>query len=249
MHTQCQSQKTLLAKAIAKECSCVFLNVQTEMLGDFLLGESEKLAAAIFSLAKKVEPCIVFIDEIDALFTRRNGPHMHDSRKNQISVMLSQWDGFYSNHSNDDEHSPKVIVIGASNDISQIDPAAYRRLPLRYHVPLPDTESRRQILDTYLRHEFCDESVDLYKLANLTQGMSGSDIKEMIKKALSYPMSELIWETRENRDQTTDMLAENNIDEVLPLSVRPLSYNDLVQAHQYLQTNEFTPPPLHAFRN
>lgn len=224
--------KTLLAKAIAKSCNCTFLNLQLELLGDFLLGESEKLAGAIFSFAKKVQPCIIFIDEIDALLGNRNGPFTHDARKNQVAIMLGHWDGFYSNR--EEENAPRVIVIGATNNISGIDPAALRRLPLKYHIPLPDAENRRQIFANLLSHEDYDSTVDISVLANMTQGLSGSDIKELIKKALSYPVAELIEQSFELEQQGISTVPSSNGEQSVLPDPRPLSMSDFIQAKQYV---------------
>jgi len=213
--------KTLLAKAIANACNCCFLNLQLEFLSDYLLGESEKLAGAIFSLAKKIEPCIIFIDEIDALLGSRNNISTHEARKNQLAILLAHWDGFYSN--SEDENDSRVVVIGATNNISAIDPAALRRLPLRFHIPLPDLQDRVKIIKTLLSNEECNETVDISIIANMTQGLSGSDIKELIKKALSYPVKDLI-EKFQNEGYVS-MKAQRP---------RPLCIDDFIEAKKYI---------------
>jgi ATPase family AAA domain-containing protein 1 len=120
--------KTMLARAVAKECGCLFINVQRQVIDHHYYGESERLTAAVFSLAKKLQPVVTFIDEIDALLMNRqsigDASSGSEVRKNQVSVMLSLWDGLTSSEKD------RIIVIGATNLLTDLDPAALRRMPL-----------------------------------------------------------------------------------------------------------------------
>src|SRR3989338_9163503 len=115
----------MLAKALAKECSWNFMNVNISSLVDMYLGESQKLGRAVFSLAHKVAPCIIFIDEIDGLFDARKGnTSKHNAIQMMMSEMLSLWDGIGTNV------TERVLVLGATNRMEDLDDAVLRRLPL-----------------------------------------------------------------------------------------------------------------------
>jgi len=179
--------KTLLAQAIASECDCTFINVQREVLSQFFHGESEKLVAALFSLAEKLAPTIIFIDEIESvLYSRSKKVYSREVNQNQFSLFLSLWDGFVSNTQSN------VIVVGATNLPEDIDAAAMRRMPLRFHVALPTCEERAQILKVLLQHDVISDTFDYVKVAKMTEGFSGADLRETCKRALSYPAHEYI---------------------------------------------------------
>ena len=149
------------------------------MIDHHYYGESERLTAAVFSLAKKLQPVVIFIDEIDALLMNRQSIDGSSSgsevRKNQVSVMLSMWDGLSSSEKD------RIIIIGATNLLSDIDPAAIRRMPLQLHVPLPSPQARNDILQVILRHEPLDSKFSIDEVVRETDGFSGSDLKELCK--------------------------------------------------------------------
>ena len=163
--------KTLLAKAIAKESRAYFLNLQIDKLTNCYMGESEKLISAVFSLARKLKKCIIFLDEIDCILGKtRSGTH-HEVYKRQVSLFLSLWDGFQSS---DDE---QIIVVGATNFPSNLDHAVIRRMPIRFHVKVPDEKARVHILSIILRNE--KHKVDIATLASKTIQYTGADLKEL----------------------------------------------------------------------
>jgi SpoVK/Ycf46/Vps4 family AAA+-type ATPase len=205
----------MLAKAIAKECGCCFINLERDKLKHFLVGESEKLATAVFTLAEKLQPAIIFIDEIESVLSVRN-PYQHEVSHAQLSIFLSKWDGFATSTKN------QVIVIGATNCPDRLDPAALRRLPLRLYIGNPDERSRHEILKVLLRNDNLDPNLDLAKIAHLTTNFTGSDLKEMCKRALQYPVQELI---------------RNIQDGALIPDPRPLEEKDLLNAMKKITIN------------
>ncbi|KAN0003866.1 hypothetical protein ACTFIZ_010029 [Dictyostelium cf. discoideum] len=167
--------KTMLAKAIAHHSNYNFLVINNSMLDSKWYGETEKMVSAMFSVAKKLQPTIIFLDEIDAIVSTREDSET-ETANSKKSILLQLWDGFYSS-GND-----KVIVMGATNRPNSIDYAFLRRLPKRIKVDLPDQAQRKHILQIILK-PYVDANFDYDKIVNLTNGFSGSDLKELCKRA------------------------------------------------------------------
>ncbi|EAS66912.1 AAA ATPase domain-containing protein [Dictyostelium discoideum AX4] len=167
--------KTMLAKAISYHCGYNFLVIDNSMLDSKWYGETEKMVSAMFSVAKKLQPTIIFIDEIDSMVSTREDSE-NETSNSKKSILLQHWDGFFSS-GND-----KVIVMGATNRPNSIDYAFLRRLPKRIKVDLPDKDQRKHILQIMLEYHV-ENDFDYDKIANLTKGYSGSDLKELCKKA------------------------------------------------------------------
>ncbi|KAL6737078.1 hypothetical protein Aduo_010752 [Ancylostoma duodenale] len=168
--------KTLLAKAVARAAGCRFINLQVSNLTDKWYGESQKLAAAVFSVAQKFQPTIIFIDEIDS-FLRDRQANDHEATAMMKAQFMSLWDGFSS--TND-----QIIVMGATNRPQDVDPAILRRMSARFPVPVPSEKQRAQILKVILREERLADDVDLQKIAAMGVGLSGSDLKEVCRLAV-----------------------------------------------------------------
>ncbi|KAM9981486.1 hypothetical protein ACTFIY_003803 [Dictyostelium cf. discoideum] len=167
--------KTMLARAISHHSGYNFLVIDNSMLDSKWYGETEKMVSAMFSVAKKLQPTIIFIDEIDSMVSTREDSESETSNSKK-SILLQHWDGFYSS-GND-----KVIVMGATNRPNSIDYAFLRRLPKRIKVDLPDKDQRKHILQIMLK-PYVEEDFDYDKIANLTKGFSGSDLKDLCKRA------------------------------------------------------------------
>ena len=148
--------KTMLAKALAKESGATFINVAISVLTNKWFGESNKLVAGLFSLARKTQPCIIFIDEIDSFLRERmKGDHeatammkaefmtytnlYHRLQPNQLTLFCRLWDGLLSSED-------RIMVLGATNRPNDIDSAILRRMPKRFAVRLPDASQRKRIL-------------------------------------------------------------------------------------------------------
>ncbi|CAG0917987.1 unnamed protein product [Notodromas monacha] len=168
--------KTLLARATASESGMQFINLQVSILTDKWYGESQKLAAAVFSLAVKIQPCIVFIDEIDCFLRTRTG-FDHEATAMMKSQFLSLWDGIAT------RNDCMVVVMGATNRPSDLDSAILRRMPCVFRVNLPNQPQRESILRLMLRNESVSDDVNLETLAGRTDGFSGSDLYELCRTA------------------------------------------------------------------
>ncbi|KAL9058427.1 MAG: hypothetical protein Q9162_001722 [Coniocarpon cinnabarinum] len=192
--------KTMLAKALAHESGAVFINLHISTLTEKWYGDSNKLVAAVFSLARKLAPAIVFVDEIDAVLgTRRSSDH--EASGMVKAEMMTHWDGLAST---DAAGRPQqVLILGATNRAQDIDEAILRRMPKRFAIGLPDEEQRRRIFKLVLKDARIDASTtpspdgeekafDLDWLVRMSEGMSGSDIKECCREAAMVPMREMI---------------------------------------------------------
>ncbi|KAJ5688762.1 hypothetical protein N7462_003154 [Penicillium macrosclerotiorum] len=162
--------KTLLAKAVARESGATVLEVSGSDIYDMYVGEGEKNVKAIFTLAKKLSPCIVFIDEADAIFCSRTGASNRTSHRELINQFLREWDGL---------NEMSAFIMVATNRPFDLDDAVLRRLPRRLLVDLPTEEDRLAILKIHLKDEQLDPSVDLAEVARRTPLYSGSDLKNL----------------------------------------------------------------------
>jgi AAA+ superfamily predicted ATPase len=164
--------KTLLAKAVAKESGATVLSVSSAQLNDMYVGEGEKNVAALFSLAKKLTPCIIFLDEADAIFSARGNRGSRVNHRELLNQFLTEWDGM----SND---ASGAFIMVATNRPMDLDDAVLRRLPRRLLVDLPTESDRLAILKIHLRDEVLADDVDLTELAKKTPFYSGSDLKNL----------------------------------------------------------------------
>ncbi|GAD94388.1 membrane-spanning ATPase, putative [Paecilomyces variotii No. 5] len=182
--------KTMLAKALAHESGACFINLHISTLTEKWYGDSNKLVNAVFSLARKLQPSIVFIDEIDAVLgTRRSGEH--EASGMVKAEFMTHWDGLTSANSMGEPQ--RVMVLGATNRIQDIDEAILRRMPKKFPVTLPPAPQRLRILALILKDTKIDrENFDLDYLVRMMAGMSGSDIKEACRDAAMVPVRELI---------------------------------------------------------
>ncbi|KAA8650104.1 hypothetical protein EYZ11_001303 [Aspergillus tanneri] len=207
--------KTMLAKALAHESGACFINLHISTLTEKWYGDSNKLVNAVFSLARKLQPSIVFIDEIDAVLgTRRSGEH--EASGMVKAEFMTHWDGLTSANSMGEPQ--RVVVLGATNRIQDIDEAILRRMPKKFPVVLPPAAQRLRILSLILKDTKVDrENFDLHYLVKAMAGMSGSDIKEACRDAAMVPVRELI------RQKKADGLQMTSVD---PSEVRGLRTED-----------------------
>ncbi|KAF2497976.1 AAA-domain-containing protein [Lophium mytilinum] len=166
--------KTLLAKAVAKESGATVLEVSGSEVYDMYVGEGEKNVRAIFSLARKLSPCVVFIDEADAIFGSRDGGRQRTSHREIINQFLKEWDGM---------NDLSVFIMVATNRPFDLDDAVLRRLPRRLLVDLPTQLDRKKILDIHLKGEALAKDVNVTELSELTPLYSGSDLKNLVVAA------------------------------------------------------------------
>jgi transitional endoplasmic reticulum ATPase len=179
--------KTLLAKAVANEAQSNFISVKGPELLNKYVGESEKGVREVFSKARENAPTVIFFDEIDSIAGER-GQNMGDSGVGErvVSQLLTELDGI--------EDLEDVVVIATSNRPDLIDSALLRpgRLDRHVHVPVPDEEARRAILEVHTRDKPLADDVDLDKLARKTEGYVGADIEALAREASMAASREFI---------------------------------------------------------
>ncbi|KIW19476.1 hypothetical protein PV08_00048 [Exophiala spinifera] len=197
--------KTMLAKALAHESGACFINLHISTLTEKWFGDSNKLVNAVFSLARKLEPAIVFIDEIDAVLgTRHSGEH--EASGMVKAEFMTHWDGLSSASSSG--RPQRILVLGATNRMGDIDDAILRRMPKKFPISLPNTSQRLKILKIVLRDTKTDSAnLDLEYLSRVMAGMSGSDIKEACREAAMVPVREMIKRQRQNGTRIENMKA------------------------------------------
>ncbi len=166
--------KTLCARAIAKEAGATFLSLKFSTLQSKWFGESNKRITALFSLARKLAPTIIFLDEIDTLLGNRDSECT--GHNVVLGHMLAEWDGLAGN-------GEPLLILGTTNRPMDLDKAFLRRMPLMIKTFLPTEHERLDILCKMLRHDDLDESVDLKEVAKRTENYTGSDIRELIRLA------------------------------------------------------------------
>lgn len=207
--------KTMLAKAIAKESGAFFLLIRMSSIMDKWYGESNKITDAIFSLANKLQPCIIFIDEIDS-FLRDRSSNDHEVSAMLKAEFMTLWDGLKSNG--------QIMVLGATNRKNDIDEAFLRRMPKTFAIGKPNASQRTAILNKILKDAKLDENdFDLEYIVANTRGFSGSDLRELCREAAILPVREYI---KENYNYKSGKLSRDENDD---LPVRPLRTLDFTK--------------------
>ena len=171
--------KTLLAKAVAGEAGVPFFSISGSDFVEMFVGVGASRVRDLFEDAKKNAPCIVFIDEIDAV-ARRRGTGMgggHDEREQTLNQMLVEMDGFGVNEG--------IIVMAATNRVDILDPAIMRpgRFDRKVHVGRPDVGGREEILHVHAKNKPLSEEVDLKQIAQTTAGFTGADLENLLNEA------------------------------------------------------------------
>mmetsp|Transcript_3247 Transcript_3247/g.11760 ORF Transcript_3247/g.11760 Transcript_3247/m.11760 type:complete len:497 (-) Transcript_3247:72-1562(-) len=177
--------KTMLAKAVATESDATFFNISASALTSKWMGEGEKLVRALFSLARKAQPSVIFIDEIDSMLSARAAGE-NDATRRLKTEFLVQLDGAAT--SADD----RVVVMGATNRPMELDDAVLRRLTKRIYIPLPEDATRDALLRHLLKSVPCELSgADMRDVVRRTKGYSGSDLAALCREAAMVPVREL----------------------------------------------------------
>jgi SpoVK/Ycf46/Vps4 family AAA+-type ATPase len=202
--------KTMLAKAMAQSCGCYFLTVTTSSILSKYLGDANRMVRAVFSLASKLQPCIIFVDEVDALMGKRGLNGEHEATLQVKTEFMQHWEGLETGRG-------RVLVMGATNRPQMIDEAILRRFSQQYKIPLPTPEQRVSILLGYLqKHQnetwspvrssgsvseelLVNDEVPLPDgtrgkcltwIASKTEGYSGSDLRELCAQAAQNVIAE-----------------------------------------------------------
>ena len=171
--------KTLLAKAVAGEAGVPFFSISGSDFVEMFVGVGASRVRDLFEDAKKNAPCIVFIDEIDAV-ARKRGSGLgggHDEREQTLNQMLVEMDGFGTNEG--------IIVLAATNRVDILDPAILRpgRFDRKVMVGRPDVKGREEILKVHVRNKPLAEDVDLHEIARTTAGFAGADLENLMNEA------------------------------------------------------------------
>lgn len=176
--------KTLLAKAVAGEANANFLAVTGSDFVDKFVGNGASRVRHLFSEARKLQPCIVFIDEIDAVGLKRNSGVSNDERNQTLNALLAEMDGF-----SDDEC---IIVIGATNRLDSLDDALLRsgRFDTKIYIGLPDLNARKEIFKVHSANKPVSKDIDFNSIAKMTTYFSGADIENVMNKAGFYAAKE-----------------------------------------------------------
>ena len=174
--------KTLMAKAVAGEAGVPFFNISGSEFVEMFVGVGARRVRDLFAQAVKNAPCIIFVDEIDAV-GRRRGAGMggsHDEREQTLNQILVEMDGF--------DTSTEVIVMAATNRPDILDPALLRpgRFDRRVTMDMPDMKGRRAILDVHVKGKPLDEDVELDTVARHSAGFVGADIENLVNEAAIY---------------------------------------------------------------
>ncbi|XP_058093253.1 uncharacterized protein LOC131239527 isoform X2 [Magnolia sinica] len=217
--------KTMLAKAVATEAGANFINISMSSITSKWFGEGEKYVKAVFSLASKIAPSVVFVDEVDSMLGRRENPGEHEAMRKMKNEFMVNWDGLRT------KDKERVLVLAATNRPFDLDEAVIRRLPRRLMVNLPDAPNRSKILKVILAKEDLSPDVDLDAIASMTDGYSGSDLKNLCVTAAHCPIREILEKEKKER---ASALAEGRPPPALSGSadIRPLSIDDFKYAHE-----------------
>jgi cell division protease FtsH len=171
--------KTLLAKAIARETNSTFISVSGAEFVEIFVGMGASRVRELFDNARENTPCIIFIDEIDAIGKKRGASNINgnDEREQTLNQLLYEMDGFNNNSD--------IIIMAATNRKDVLDPALLRpgRFDKIIRIPLPDKSSRIQILKYYLENKKTNVPIDIDAVAELTDGFSGAQLKNLVNEA------------------------------------------------------------------
>ncbi|GKV27006.1 hypothetical protein SLEP1_g36216 [Rubroshorea leprosula] len=228
--------KTMLAKAIAKEAGASFINVSMSTITSKWFGEDEKNVRALFTLAAKVSPTIIFVDEVDSMLGQRSRVGEHEAMRKIKNEFMAHWDGLLT------KPGERILVLAATNRPFDLDEAIIRRFERRIMVGLPSLENREMILKTLLAKEKVEEGLNFTELAVMTEGYSGSDLKNLCTTAAYRPVRELIKQERlkdqgrkqraaagnDTEDASTKM--EDGEEGERIITLRPLNMEDFREA-------------------
>ena len=228
----------MLAKAVATEGGATFLSVDASSIENKWLGESEKNAKAVFTLARRLAPCVIFIDEVDSILSSREGSSddsAHGTLTSVKTTLMAGWDGLNSGTNGvGDAGSDRVIVIGSTNRPFDLDEAVLRRFPRRILVDVPDLETRTDIIQKTLADNRLDASFNATAIAQKLEGYTGSDIKETCREAAVAIAHEQARLLDQGFDETEDETGEAAVAASLQ-RLRPISQDDLIKASKKIK--------------
>src|SRR3954471_14680425 len=186
LHGPSGTGKTMLAKAVATESEANFIGVKGPELMSKWVGESEKGVREIFRRARQAAPCVVFFDEVDSIAPIRGMEGVNAGTERMVSQLLTEMDGI--------QELSGVVIIAATNRLDMIDTALLRpgRFDKIVFVPKPDLSTRLKILEIYAKEKPITTDVNLHRIAELTDGFSGSDFSAVFNSAISLVLHEFL---------------------------------------------------------
>ena len=186
LHGPSGTGKTLLAKAVAKESEANFISVRGPELLSKWVGESERGVREVFRRARQASPCIIFFDEIDALAPVRGLSGDSNVTERVVSQLLTELDGIQSLEG--------VVVLAATNRLDMVDPSLIRpgRIDKLLYIPMPDKEARKSILDILVQNKRIGSDVEMDKIVESAEGLSGADIAAVMNTAMSLVLQEFL---------------------------------------------------------
>ncbi|KAF8117747.1 hypothetical protein N665_0008s0098 [Sinapis alba] len=185
--------KTMLAKAVATEAGAYFINMSLSSMETKFYGDNEKYVRAVFSLARKNSPSVIFVDEADSMLGKRESSGEHEATRRMKNEFMVNWDGLLA------REKERVLVLAATNRPFDLDEGFIRRLSRRLMVGLPDAQNRAKILRVILAKEDVSDDVDLDKVASMADGYSGSDLKNLCATAANRPVKEILEKEKKER--------------------------------------------------
>ncbi|KAL6005672.1 hypothetical protein ACLOJK_006243 [Asimina triloba] len=259
--------KTMLAKAIAKESRAVFINVRISNLMSKWFGDAQKLVSAVFTLAHKLQPAIIFVDEVDSFLGQRRATD-NEAMANMKTEFMAMWDGFTTDpsfgrelylhmcverqecyfyfpfHFTSNAENARVMVLAATNRPQELDEAILRRLPQAFEIGLPDHAERVKILKVILKGERVENNIDYDRVARLCEDYTGSDLFELCKKAAYYPVRDLLHAEKSGQEsQRPRALSQADLENALSASTITQAAASKYNTHgSYLQSGPLSIP-------
>ncbi len=246
--------KSMLARALAQTIHARFLCITPSSLFRKYVGETNLNVRALFSLAKKIQPCVIFIDEMEGLFRERSGNNgggggggrgdEHEVNRELKTEFMQLWDGIDGSSS-----CQNILIIGATNRPFDVDSAFLRRMPRSFFVGLPNYTSRQSILEKMLVNVPLEDGFDFGHITQITEGYTPSDMKEVLRTAALYPLREARMKVMEEYKRAMERNHVNggkgsspklpSMGKLPPL--RPLQTVDVIEAQQKVAPTQLSP--------
>ncbi|WWC71496.1 uncharacterized protein I206_105454 [Kwoniella pini CBS 10737] len=215
--------KTALARAVASSANCSCIVVNGPELSSAYHGETEERVRGVFSEAKKRSPCIIVLDEVDALCPRRDGGEGGEVERRVVATLLTLMDGM----SQEDAGEERIFVVAATNRPNSIDPALRRpgRFDREIEIGIPDANGRRQIIDIMLSrmpHSLSNQEIS--SIASKTHGYVGADLSSLIRESASAAIQR--WHSSNPAEGSTPTLTNTDVMTILP-TIRPSAMREV----------------------